>query len=225
MNRKEFMNRLDSALSDYKDKNKCIAFYNEIISDRIREGENEEDIIESFGSIDEIVLKLTGKKEKPKRFNYTERFDSKHDDSFDFSDNKESKSFEKPRFERKERHHEIHEGNDNINVVKLIVIIVLAFMFVPVIFGSIGTVFGLLCGLIGSCFGGLFGFFGSLISNIVTFSGASSVANIGLAIMFIGLSLVGIYFGIKLFGLFIKLICYACKALARLFSKGGWLYE
>lgn len=60
MSKNEFLNELKRKISDmpYNDVEKTIQYYSEIIDDRIEANENEEEVIASLGSIDEISKNL-----------------------------------------------------------------------------------------------------------------------------------------------------------------------
>jgi uncharacterized membrane protein len=60
MKKSEFFDSLRENLKDYdeKDINESLQYYDEMISDRVEEGENEEEVIESFGDIENISKEL-----------------------------------------------------------------------------------------------------------------------------------------------------------------------
>lgn len=63
MNKDEFLDELESRLqglpkSEIRER---IYFYDEMIQDMVEEGKTEEEAIESFGGIDEVVLTIAGK--------------------------------------------------------------------------------------------------------------------------------------------------------------------
>lgn len=65
MTKKTFVDQLEKRLKKYDniDRKEIINYYNELIEDRIENGENEEDVIVSLGSIDMIIANLTGEKQ------------------------------------------------------------------------------------------------------------------------------------------------------------------
>ena len=63
MNKDEFLDELESRLqglpkSEIRERIYC---YDEMIQDMVEEGKTEEEAIESFGGIDEVVLTIAGK--------------------------------------------------------------------------------------------------------------------------------------------------------------------
>ncbi|MBQ3870502.1 MAG: DUF1700 domain-containing protein [Clostridia bacterium] len=75
MNKEEFLNELRKGLSHLpeQDADERVAFYSEMIDDRIEEGATEEEAVAASGSVEDIVLsetpltKIVAEKIKPKR--------------------------------------------------------------------------------------------------------------------------------------------------------------
>ena len=63
MTKKEFLNELESRLQGLpkSEIDERINFYDEMIQDMVEEGRTEEEAIESFGGLDEVVLSIAGK--------------------------------------------------------------------------------------------------------------------------------------------------------------------
>lgn len=64
MRKQEFLARLDKELSGLpqKDKEERLAFYGEMIDDRMEEGLPEEEAVAGIGSVEEIVYQMTGER-------------------------------------------------------------------------------------------------------------------------------------------------------------------
>lgn len=60
MNKETFLNNLRESLKQYssEETEKSIDYYSEIIDDRVEDGMNEEDVVASFGSVDDIANKI-----------------------------------------------------------------------------------------------------------------------------------------------------------------------
>lgn len=60
MSKAEFLKRLDDALSNLPkgERDKSVAFYDEIISDRMEDGMTEEEAVDSLGSVEEIARQI-----------------------------------------------------------------------------------------------------------------------------------------------------------------------
>lgn len=63
MNRREFLIELESRLQGLpkKEIDERINFYDEMIQDMVEEGLSEEEAVDSFGGVDEVVLTIAGK--------------------------------------------------------------------------------------------------------------------------------------------------------------------
>lgn len=62
MTRVDFLNRLSALISDLPDseRNKAIAYYSEIIADKVENGENEDKVIEEFGDVKKLAQEIRG---------------------------------------------------------------------------------------------------------------------------------------------------------------------
>ena len=55
MNREDFINKLNRGLRDYPDKNDIVAYYYELISDKMDNGLSEAEAVKSLGNVDTII--------------------------------------------------------------------------------------------------------------------------------------------------------------------------
>ena len=190
MNKREFLNELSRQLDGYDYKNDCLDYFDEIISDRISRGKNEEQVISELGDISVIVTKVLGGRPE-KKFSYTERS-------------------EKAPSQRK------------ICVWKVVLAVLLAPTILGTAFGILAGVLGIVVGLVAGGASGAVGCIVVAIMNIIHYSGALALAQIGVALMGIGVcSLMA--FGGLCFGIFV------CKGLEKIFGSfkgiGEWFYE
>lgn len=211
MNKIDFLRNLESKLVGYEKRKEVIAFYNEIINDRVRAGQNESDVITSFGSVDEIAYKIMGKKQREK-ICYTERFDGRsvHVDNTSYSEAKEKN---------------VSSGKEKLCVWKIVLFVLLAPMLISLAMGIISSIWGVSVGFLG---GGFAGFIGSMavgLANAFTFAGPASLGQISLCLIGVGIGLLLIFIGINIMVFFVKLLISFVKWFVNLFKVGGFFYE
>ncbi len=169
MKKEEFLSQLKKEIETLsaKDVDDVINYYNELIQDRIENGENEEDVIVSLGSIDIIANNILEEKKNTTKVEVVNPEIVKEKDD----NQKESK---------------------NWSTSKIILIILaspLLLVFLIIIFSLLitllGVLFGLLVALISLIFTGIVGFIGSFVHMTISFP--SGLIQLGLSLIIISL--------------------------------------
>lgn len=94
MTREDFINKLNRGLRDYPDKNDIVAYYYELISDKMDNGLSEAEAVKSLGNVDTIINDILNNQGDNVTINDEEkasRFVEKSE-NINFKDGSESKS-------------------------------------------------------------------------------------------------------------------------------------
>lgn len=156
MNRHQFFEKLNNGLSvlPRSERMDILKYYNEIFDDKMEEGISEETIIHQLGSIDEIVANALNY-DKTSMHSSKETVDSKSDYSpFEKSEVKEETQANQQKDQSKRER----------NRIILVVAICTFYIWLPILLGILGAVFGIIMGALACVFSFIVAGFACVVS-------------------------------------------------------------
>ncbi len=170
MKKEEFLSQLKKEIETLsaKDVDDVINYYNELIQDRIENGENEEDVIVSLGAIDIIANNILEEKKNTPKVETV-----------------------KPEIVNEKENTKTNEKK-NWSASKIILVIlasplllVLLIIILSLLIALLGIIFGLFVASISLIFAGCVGFIGSFVHMAINFP--SGLIQLGLSLIIISL--------------------------------------
>lgn len=217
MRKREFLLELEDRLKgiDITEKRNILNYYDELISDKVESGQDEERIIRNLGSIEEICRKLNLDSENLNRIKYESIIDEEISKSSERTDSVKFNKENKPQ-EKKIR-------NKDKTILTVILIIVLFPIWLPIVM----SFFGLLVGAFSAVLGFMVAGFAISIAGIyeIIISIPMMSTNLYSGIFNLGGGLIILAIGFILTPIMLKvgfaLIKYLAKAIGFIFKKLG----